>query len=94
MNGSSLTDFGEERFGIECLFWFDTRTILIAIAISVSRLMAGDHVLLTFPELDDLDFTVAARLALERALVMILLVRLNAREPHPRAAFGAIGALD
>jgi hypothetical protein len=38
---------------------------------------------------DNFNRDVAARLALERALVVIWLVGFNARKPHRRAAFGA-----
>src|SRR5262249_49503397 len=38
------------------------------------------------PEFDDFHHDIAARLALERALVMIRPVGLNARQPHRRAA--------
>jgi len=43
---------------------------------------------------DDLDLTITARLALERALVVIAIVRLNAREPHRCAAFGTFRVFD
>src|SRR5262245_36407577 len=43
---------------------------------------------------DDLDLTITARLALERALVVIAIVRLNSREPHRCAAFGTFRMFD
>jgi hypothetical protein len=43
---------------------------------------------------DDFDLTVTARLALERALVVIAIVRLNACEPHRRAAFATDRVFD
>jgi len=45
-------------------------------------------------EFDDFKLTVAARLALESAPVMIRLVGLDAGEPHRRAAFGTVRMSD
>jgi hypothetical protein len=45
-------------------------------------------------EFDDFNLAVAARLALERAPVVIRLVRLNADKPHRRAAFGTVRVFD
>ena|SRR5215471_16145773 len=45
-------------------------------------------------EFDDLDLAVAARLALERALIVVCIVGLDAGQPHRCAASGTIRVFD